>query len=311
MKILVTGGAGFIASHVVRPLPRAWARRGDRRQPRHRQAREPARRRHLLRGRPPRRRPSTTSSPPSDPRWSATTPPTSTCAGRSPTRCTTPASTCWAASTCLECCRRHGTRKVLYAGTGGAHVRRGRVHPRGRGPPGQPHLALRCQQAHGRALPLHLPGELRPGLHRPAVPQRLRTAAGPARRGRRGGHLRAPVARRNAAHHLRRRHQDPRLLLRGRHRRRRTSSPSRPEAAASTTSDEASRSPTSRSSTPCATRWASTSMPAYAPERPGEVRAHRPRRLPGTARARVGVERRPDRRRRRRRRVLPRATREE
>ena len=57
----------------------------------------------------------------------------------------------------LECCRRHGTRKVIYAGTGGALFGEAEYMPVDETHPVDPDLALRCQQAHGRALPLHLP----------------------------------------------------------------------------------------------------------------------------------------------------------
>ena len=129
-----------------------------------------------------------------------------------------------------------------------SHVRRSRLPARGRDPPGDADLALRGQQAHGRALPLHVLGQRRPGLHGAPLPQRLRTAPGSPRRSRCGGHLLTAVACGNAADHLRRRHQDPRLLLRGRHRRRERVWPSKRAAAASTTWAAASRSPTKRSS---------------------------------------------------------------
>ena len=105
---------------------------------------------------------------------------------------------------------------VLFASSGGATYGDTRRHPDARGAPAAPALALRRRQGRERALPGRLPGELRDPVHGAAVLQRVRPAAGPARRGRGGGDLLRAAAGGQPVHDLRRWRPDPRLRLRRR-----------------------------------------------------------------------------------------------
>ena len=116
----------------------------------------------------------------------------------------------------MQACHAHGVRKVVYASTGGALYGEGRHAAGDRRPSGQPRGALRREQAHGRALPLHLEAAPRARLHGAALPERLRAAPEPARRSGRERHLHRSHAGREAPAHLWRRHRGARLPLRGR-----------------------------------------------------------------------------------------------
>ena len=158
MKILVTGGAGFIASHVSDRLLAlghevaivdnlATGKREN--LPagatfhevdiRDEELRRGVRGREARGGR-------------------ATTPPISTSPARCATRPTTRRVNILGSLNLLECCREYGVRKVIYAGTGGALFGEPMLPPGGRVPSHRPDLALRREQAHGGALPLRLQG---------------------------------------------------------------------------------------------------------------------------------------------------------
>ena len=92
----------------------------------------------------------------------------------------------------LENCVRHGVYKVVFASTGGAIYGAQEEFP---APESHPHILypLRRLQACGRALPQLLQRSARPVLRRLALRQRLRSAARPARRsGGRGDLLQQP-----------------------------------------------------------------------------------------------------------------------
>ena len=219
MKILVTGGAGFIASHVSDRLLALGHDVVDRGQPVHGQAGEPPRRRRRSTRSTSATRLWTRCSPPSSRRWSfhhaahadvtrSVREPELRRLGQHP-----------GLAQPARVLPRTRRREVRLRQHRRRPVRRALLHPGRRGPPHRSRLALRGEQARGGAVPLRLPREPRPRLHRAPLSQRLRTPAGSPRRGRGGGHLRPAAADRAAAGHLRRRQQDPRLLLRGRHRR--------------------------------------------------------------------------------------------
>jgi len=102
----------------------------------------------------------------------------------------------------MECCREYGVRKIIYAGTAGRWWASPSISlwtkpiPSTRWPP--------TASASTRwSTTFHLQGQPRHRLHRPSLSQCLRTAAGPARRGRRGRDLLPDDAARTASHHLR------------------------------------------------------------------------------------------------------------
>ena len=84
----------------------------------------------------------------------------------------------------LQSCTRHGVRKFVYASTGGALYGEGRSLPATEDHPVNPESPYGVEQAHGRALPLPVEAAPRARLHRAALPERLRPAPEPARRGR-------------------------------------------------------------------------------------------------------------------------------
>ena len=116
----------------------------------------------------------------------------------------------------LEAARRHGARKDRLCLDRRRHLRRPGRAAGDRGLPARPARPVRREQAVVRVLHVHLPPQLRAGLLRPALRQRLRPAAGPAGRGRGGGHLHRQDAEGRAGGHQRRRPPEPRLRLRGR-----------------------------------------------------------------------------------------------
>ena len=91
----------------------------------------------------------------------------------------------------LEAARRLPGASVVFASTGGAIYGEGedRELPFSEAAEAVPEAAVRRQQAGGRDLPRLLPSAVRGSRRRDAVRQRLRTAAGSARRGRRRGDL--------------------------------------------------------------------------------------------------------------------------
>ncbi len=92
-----------------------------------------------------------------------------------------------------------GARKANVTSRAVRVVRRRRLRRAGAVPGAgdasdEPAESLRREQARGRALRLLLPGGVPPAVRRAPLRQRLRAAAGPARRGRRGRHLQRPDA---------------------------------------------------------------------------------------------------------------------
>ncbi len=112
----------------------------------------------------------------------------------------------------------HGCGKVIYASSGGACYGDPPKLPAREDTPVRPlcpygvskYAAEKYLQLFGAAQ--------RDALHRAALRERLRPAAGFARRGRRRGDLQRAAARGQDADDLRRRHEDARLRLRLRHR---------------------------------------------------------------------------------------------
>ena len=99
--------------------------------------------------------------------------------------------------------------------------RAGRRRPAGRrASAARPAVAVRGVEEGGHRLPRRLPRAARRRVHRPRPRERLRPPPGPARRGRRGRHLRRQPRRRKAVRDLRRREQTRELRVRGRRRRR-------------------------------------------------------------------------------------------
>ena len=82
------------------------------------------------------------------PRWSSTSPPRPTCGCRWPTRCSTPRSTSSAASTCSRGRGAAGSRKVVFASSGGTiYGEPDAVRPAGQGvAPAAAAVALRRRQ---------------------------------------------------------------------------------------------------------------------------------------------------------------------
>ena len=113
-----------------------------------------------------------------------------------------------------------GTRKVVFAGSGGTLYGVPESLPVAREPPAAPDFAVRRVEEGGRRLPPLLPRGPRSRVHRARARQRLRPAPRPERRGRGGRDLRRAHARRPPADGLRRRRADPRLRVRRRRRRR-------------------------------------------------------------------------------------------
>ena len=91
----------------------------------------------------------------------------------------------------LEGARQGGARKIVFASSGGTIYGEPDPPPPGEGvAPAAPAVALRRGQEGGRRLPPRLPRAARPRVHVAGAGQRLRPPPGPARRGRRGRHLR-------------------------------------------------------------------------------------------------------------------------
>ena len=222
----MTGGAGFIGSHLVDAL----LARGDevmvvddlstgRRE--NLDGALAAGRGAGRAGRPRRGRRAERIGASAKPERSSTSRPRSTCACRSPTRPSTPRSTSTAPSTCSRRRARRAPERFVFASTGGAiygegegkelPLERGRAAASRAPPTGRasspPRATWRCTAA-PRAV-----------QREPAVRQRLRAAAGPARRGGRDRDLLRRAARRRTADRVRRRHPDPRLHIRRRRRR--------------------------------------------------------------------------------------------
>ena len=83
-----------------------------------------------------------------------------------------------------------GTRKVVFAGSGGTLYGVPESLPGAREPPAAPDLAVRRVEEGGGRLPALLPRGPRARVHRARARQRLRAAPGPERRGRRRRDLR-------------------------------------------------------------------------------------------------------------------------
>ena len=281
MKILVTGGAGFIASHVSDRLLVARPPRGHRGQPVHRQAGEPARRAPAfyeidIRDDRLWTRSSEAESPEVVIHHAAHIDVTDSV--RKPGY--DASVNILGSLNLLECCRDHGVaqghlrqhRRRLFGEPSYLPVDEAHpidpISPYGVSKHTVEHYLFAYRQNHGLDYVVL------------ALPQRLRAPAGPARRGRRRGHLLAAAADRPAADHLRRRHARPATTATWPISSTRTCSPLTARSAASTIWGEASRSATSRSSRRSGRRSARRSAPVR--RRPaGRGRAHRPGRLQG------------------------------
>ena len=116
----------------------------------------------------------------------------------------------------LECSRRFGVRHVIYSSSGGAVYGDTAELPTPGGAARPSGIAVRSLQAGRRALRRMLGRPLRIRGVGAALRERVRPAPEPAGRGRRRGHLRSQAARRRAGGHQRRRPADPGLRVRRR-----------------------------------------------------------------------------------------------
>ena len=114
----------------------------------------------------------------------------------------------------LEAARRAGTRRFVYASTGGAIYGETDVVPTPEDTVIQPGGALRPGEVRGRGLPRPVEPHARPLDGQHAVRQRLRPAPGPARRGRRDRDLLRQARDGGQPDRVRRRPPDARLRIR-------------------------------------------------------------------------------------------------
>ena len=212
MKVLVTGGAGFIGSHVVD----AYVAAGhevlvvDNLCTGKRENLNPKARFHELDILDPKTAELIRAERPD---VSTTTRRRWTCGARSPIRCSTPAPTSSARSPCSRPSRHAGVQQGALRVVGRCGLRRAGDVPRAGDASDVARLPLRREQALGRALLPLLPGRVRHAVRRLPLRQRLRSAAGSARRGRRGGDLQRQDAARRGRHRERRRQADARLRV--------------------------------------------------------------------------------------------------